>query len=268
MTCTIDCSQAGAGNSVGVLVRNSSEVTLGTYSDSMYIVGNRSDGLDIRESQHVRATGAHLGTPVFSGQGNGGSGALVTDSTDVLIHASRIGGNTEDGVVVTGSSSKVRVSADYAFTGNGGEAIDLGADGVTANDPGDVDEGPNGLVNSPTILGFESAGRTALVQLNHAPTVGKVRVDVYANSACDASGAGEGEEPAGVAMFELDGSSSLVRVPLEFLVPNWAYSATATVAGQGTVRVLPLPVAGRRARSGDQRSGGGPGDHRPHLRPR
>lgn len=91
-------------------------------------------------------------------------------------------------------------------------------------------------MNAPTILGFETAANTALVKLNHAPPAGKVRVNVYANTYCDASGAGEGEVPIGVGLFNLDGTTSTVRVPLKSRdwLPNYTYSATATVAGQGT----------------------------------
>ncbi|HYE57003.1 MAG TPA: T9SS type A sorting domain-containing protein, partial [Rhodothermales bacterium] len=52
----------------------------------------------------------------------------------------------------------VTVGANW-INNNVGIGVDLGGDGVTANDPGDRDAGPNGLANAPVILrAFPDAG--------------------------------------------------------------------------------------------------------------
>lgn len=57
----------------------------------------------------------------------------------------QIGRNAAD-TQTTGNAARFNF-----FQGNGGTLIDLAGDGATANDPGDVDTGPNGLQNSPSI---------------------------------------------------------------------------------------------------------------------
>lgn len=104
---SLECSQSRR-NRVGISVQDSSDITVGTNLNTLtWIFGNSGDGLDVRQSQRVRAF-AHLGHPYDFGAGNGGSGARITDSTDVKIQAGAIGGNTASGVAIEGSSSRVQ----------------------------------------------------------------------------------------------------------------------------------------------------------------
>ena len=68
----------------------------------------------------------------------------------------------------------------------------LGGDGVTPNDPGDADSGPNRLQNFP-VLGVALAGATTRVSgtLNSSANT-SFTVDFYASAAADPSGFGEG----------------------------------------------------------------------------
>ncbi len=52
---------------------------------------------------------------------------------------------------IGGSSATRNEVIHNSIYGNGGLGIDLGDDGVTANDPDDADIGPNNLQNSPVI---------------------------------------------------------------------------------------------------------------------
>ena len=63
------------------------------------------------------------------------------------------------GVEVTGSSSLSNTISSNLFHGNTGPEIDLGGDGVTPNDPGDADTGPNTLLNYPV---FDSVIETGV----------------------------------------------------------------------------------------------------------
>ena len=82
---------------------------------------------------------------------------------------------------------------------NGGLGIDLGGDGVTANDRLDEDSGPNELQNFPEITSVTSgpSGITIRGRLRTAlDTPGPLYaydLNFYASPACDGAGFGEGQ---------------------------------------------------------------------------
>ena len=116
----------------------------------------------------------YIGTDVTGTQslGNGGDGiriGLKAFSHD--IRANRIAFNGRSGVNIPEPgfpggddlpAFRVRI-VDNSIFSNGGLGIDLGADGVTANDSSDVDEGANLRQNFPELLssGSVTAARTA-----------------------------------------------------------------------------------------------------------
>jgi hypothetical protein len=54
-------------------------------------------------------------------------------------------------IVVNGASAIGNTITATRIHGNGGLGIDLGLNGVTENDPGDADSGPNNLINYPSL---------------------------------------------------------------------------------------------------------------------
>lgn len=78
---------------------------------------------------------------------------------------------------------------------NRGLGIDLGSDGVTPNDPLDSDSGPNGLQNYPTLTKAitNTTGTVISGTLASKPNE-TFTVQLFANTACDSSGNGEGSE--------------------------------------------------------------------------
>jgi len=89
---------------------------------------------------------------------NAASGVVGSrsDQTDPDADGNLIGFNGGPGVAVTGSDSRVVIRGN-TFRDNGGPMIDLGDDGITANDPsnGDADTGPNKLLNTPEVVSFD-----------------------------------------------------------------------------------------------------------------
>ena len=79
---------------------------------------------------------------------------------------------------------------------NGGLGIDINPSGVTPNDAGDVDSGPNDRQNFPLITSVVStAGQTTIAgTLNSTPNTTFI-LDFYVNAVCDSSGNGEGAKP-------------------------------------------------------------------------
>lgn len=143
------------------------------------------------------------------------------------------------GIEVYGSSAGVRISANSIYD-NGLDpshpldaiGIDLNRDGVTTNDPGDSDTGPNGLQNFPVITSVSHQGGQVVVvgTLNSRP-FGTYRLEFFANSACDPSGYGQGETYLGAKTAVADPFGNLtfsVHFPLNPSAPTPIVTATAT----------------------------------------
>ena len=132
-------------------------------------------------------------------------------------------------IAVTGSAREIRFG-DNLYADSSVLAIDLGADGVTPNDPGDADSGPNGRMNFPALTQAERnvAGLRVIgsVDVPGTPVAGSLTVHLYASSSCHPSGHGEGEQLLGRASvgetFDLIVETDADLVALPFI------TATAT----------------------------------------
>src|SRR5688572_10520556 len=90
---------------------------------------------------------------------------------------------------------------ENSIFGNGGVAIDLASDGITPNDPLDLDGGPNGLQNFPVLAATTlqpDGNRTVTATLNSTPNA-TFRIEFFASSA-----AGEGAVFLGFALVTTD----------------------------------------------------------------
>jgi parallel beta-helix repeat protein len=119
------------------------------------ISGNTDDGVFIEAADLAGADGNWLTGNTI--EDNGLSGVWIDGGDDNLVGkpgatVNTIAGNGEDGVTVaTGQDNSV---ANNSIVDNADLAIDLAADGPTANDGLlDADAGPNGLQNHPNITG-------------------------------------------------------------------------------------------------------------------
>lgn len=129
---------------------------------------------------------------------NGGAGIALTGNANTVIGqntitGNTITGNTGDGVRITGATATGNaVYANTNISGNGGLGIDLTNDGVTLNDAGDGDTGPNELQNFPVLSGI--SGTTVNFTLDAAANANGYRIDFYNNPAgLDPTGFGEGQ---------------------------------------------------------------------------
>ena len=145
--------------------------------------------------------------------------------------ANRIAYNQLDGVVFTEdlgsypSQNEVRGNIIYA---NGGLGIDLGGDGVTANDPGDGDSDSNLQQNYPVLSAIQGS-TVVTVGLDSLPNR-IYGVDLFRNNRCDPSGYGEGREFLQTFQMATD-SSGQVSVSLDLMGmidPGDGLTATAT----------------------------------------
>jgi trimeric autotransporter adhesin len=136
----------------GVTIPYSDSITVGGTSPAArnLISGNSDSGVDIRSANNIQVRGNLIGTK------RDGTTTLGNedDGLSVSARSSTIGGNTVafnggDGVEIhSDTTAGNRVLSNSIFS-NGEQGIDL--EGTTANDPGDLDAGPNGLQNYPVL---------------------------------------------------------------------------------------------------------------------
>ncbi|HMC69403.1 MAG TPA: Calx-beta domain-containing protein, partial [Mycobacteriales bacterium] len=219
------------------------------------ISGNSNKGIGIDNASGNLITGNFIGTKAngTDALGNGGAGVSLYDATDNIVGfdindfgaANTIAFNAgagvevETGTVAPGTGNVIRRNSVH---GNGALGIDLapnGVTGVTPNDAGDSDTGPNNLQNFPVITGATVAGATRHINGTLNSTPGQAfTIDFYANPAgsCDPSGNGEGQTYLGsatTAATDGNGDVSFTFNPPS-LTPGDVITATATDAAGNT----------------------------------
>lgn len=169
---------------------------------------------------------------------NLGNGISISHATLVAIgqtipDGNIIAFNNENGIIITGNSYG-NTLAGNRFFGNQHLAIDLGDNGVTANDPDDADTGPNGYQNFPVIDSAVLSGDTLRVFGKVTATIGQVQyISIFnnpGNLAPETSGHGEGHTPLGSLRIEGTGSAFVpfVFTTTHSAVPQDVITAMAT----------------------------------------
>jgi parallel beta-helix repeat protein len=129
--------------------------------------------------------------------------------------------------------------------GNGRLGIDLDPVGVNADDPNDLDFGPNLRQNAPVLTQATiNAGLTTVNgQIKTAPNR-QMRIDFYGNAACHPSGIGEGEVPIGSTTLSSTASGLGTFSPnLVTGTPGSFVTATAVEIGTGNTSEFSACVA-------------------------
>ena len=241
----------------GVLLSGCSNARVGSNGDGLFdaaernlISGNSGYGIHVLEG-----SGDHLIGGNYIGVKANGSEALGNSQDGILLQGAygvTIGGtlpalhntiafNNGAGIAVGIEISSTRevnnILRGNAIFANFGLGIDLGSDGVTANDPGDPDDGPNDLQNYPVLTAARSSTSRVTVEgsLNSTPST-TFWIDVYASNACDGSGYGEGKSYLGSLTITTTANG---RVNFNAELPNWPgagviISATATGTDKGS----------------------------------
>ena len=209
-------SMVGNGLS-GVVMNNAWGNTIGGNfpPDANLICGSGQHGIRIGGANALSnvVLNAHIGTDSVgqAALGNAADGIRIDGAT-----ATRIGGDgAYDAVTVAfnggngigiASGTGNRIVASEIFS-NGGLGIDLGGDGVTANDAGDGDTGANGSQNFPVITSV--LGGSAHVRGTLDSAAGRpYRLDFFLNAEADESGHGEGAVYLGTTNVTTDGGGS------------------------------------------------------------
>jgi parallel beta-helix repeat protein len=117
------------------------------------ISGNDGWGIRLYDSQNVTVGSSNyvgVAADHTTPMGNGGPGIGVAWANSSTLTPAVVAHNG-GGIIVEGDSSSGILIRPGDIHGNGGIAVDLGYDGPSANDPGDLDTGPNDLLNYPEI---------------------------------------------------------------------------------------------------------------------
>lgn len=175
---------------------------VGTNAAESAPLGNNGNGISIEQRAHRNSV-------------------VANDIT-----ATRFGPGVSIGDLSSGNA--VRSNAIFA---NFGLAIDLQDDGVTLNDPQDLDTGPNHLQNFPELTAAASVGGTTTIagRLNSTPGT-EFTLEFFANAECDPSGHGEGERLLGSALIMTDslGNATFVAAFETHVPAGQLITATAT----------------------------------------
>ncbi len=139
------------------------------------------------------------------------------------------------------TNNSIRGNSIYS---NGRLGIDLNPSGVTPNDAGDVDAGPNNRQNFPLITSVVStAGQTTIAgTLNSTPNTTFI-LDFYANAVCDSSANGEGAKPFALnpapVTTDANGNGSFNVIVPASLPTGRVLTATATDPSGNTSEFSP-----------------------------
>lgn len=204
------------------------------------ISGNANSGVRILNpgSTGNLVQGNYIGTDVHGAVdlGNGTDGVVVNSGPDNMI-----GGTVEgaDNLIAFNSARGVSLlnGVGASILGNSMFSndligIDLGNDGVTANDPGDGDTGANNLQNFPVLDSVSAKGSqvTILGSLSTVPNT-EFHIEVFANSECDPTNHGEGSRFLGSfpVMTDSTGNASINSFLNSAVFAGEFVTATATV---------------------------------------
>ena len=140
------------------------------------------------------------------------------------------------GVGVTGAASTKNAIEGNSIFGNtglntiAGLGIDLFGDGLTPNDAGDADTGPNDLQNFPVLTSANFNAGTAAVSgtLNSAVST-QYRIEFFSNTSCDPTGYGEGQTFLSAMSVTTNGSgNATINTNLAGVQLGQYITATAT----------------------------------------
>ncbi|NOZ29074.1 MAG: DUF11 domain-containing protein [Chloroflexi bacterium] len=209
------------------------------------ISGNDDDGVDMDNKAFTgsyasgnKVQGNLIGTDVSGtkGLGNQDNGVELRYANGNLVGGTATGEgnliayNGGAGIAVLYGTGN-RVDPNIIFS-NGGLGIDLGDDGVTANDPADGDSGGNDLQNYPVLKkGVSDTNGTVITGTLDAAAQTAYTLRFFYDGACDASGHGEGRRFLGSKSVTTDGSGHVAFTAAfsqEISPPYRFIAATAT----------------------------------------
>lgn len=215
---------------------------IGVGADGTTDLGNASSGL------YMIGTGI---TNTLIGGRNSGEGNIIANSGFYGI-------NTYDGGSGIGPIGSGNAILGNSIYGNDSLGIDLASstNGVTANDTGDGDTGPNNFQNFPVISSATVISNTTTVTgtLNSAASE-TFWLEFFSNDSADGSGYGEGQTFLGTTTVTTDGSGdatfSVTNLPAVTVGKYITMTATNNASSTSEFSLAVAVVAGSSGGGGD-----------------
>ncbi len=247
---------AAMGNgSHGIMIYNAPGSIIGGSGagEDNVIAANNGNGVVLSglgcRNTWMRGTRIGLAAAGEGALGNAGAGVWISDSPSNTIgtswsgDANTIAHNGNRGILVFSDlavGNQIGINRIYDNVGLG---IDLGADGVTPNDPLDADLGPNRRQNFPVLTSVSNDGsRLIIAGMLSAATGTHHLINLYGNWNCDASGYGEGETYLGQATADTDAAGMAWFTndyPLPSPLPNFITATAVDVVQRNTSEFSP-----------------------------
>jgi parallel beta-helix repeat protein len=216
------------------------------------ISANREAGIQMGDQIYGnKIIGNYIGTDI-SGQptlGNGTTGiGIFYNSTNNIIGGSEknsgnlIAGNNGPGIRMTDNDppdyppcTGIRISRNMIYSNNG-LGIDINEDGVTPNDLGDGDTGPNNLMNYPVLNDAKvTQGKLHVKGTIDTQNPETVTIEFFANPVPNPGGdpLGYGEGAIYLGSYQPD-SEGTINATLPIVKPGTLITTTATDAAGNT----------------------------------
>jgi parallel beta-helix repeat protein len=176
-------------------------LTFGTSNNLIrlnYMAGNLGNGVSIDSANNNQFFRNRIGLGVGNvALGNQAAGVLIVNSAnnkigDLTQPPNFIANNVKGIWINNPTSVGNQIAANYIYS-NTGLGIDLSPTGVTPNDVGDADTGPNNLQNNPVLTSVVSSGASTVITglLNSTPSTPFI-IEFFSNAVVEGDGICEG----------------------------------------------------------------------------
>ncbi len=210
---------AGDSTIKGLIITRFGGNGIHVLGDSNQVLGDIIGGTSIVRPMDNRGHGVLVSgsNNLIGGTGTGERNIIGSNGQSlVMVDCSGIESCTGNAILNYGAPPPSAMNYNYNF---GIIGIDLGpAAGVTLNDLGDFDQGPNGLQNFPELLfaNVDALNTTVSVKLNSSAST-LFAVDFFSTPFCNFTGYGEGTIVLGSTTVQTDASGNVNFV---YEVPN------------------------------------------------
>ena len=231
---------SGNGSGVRISSNSSSTANRGGSVVQGNLIGTDASGVvPLPNENYGIAVGGSSNQPFVNratiGGESSGAGNVIAYNGGPGIVVLPIG--TGDGISSAPMSTENTILSNSIFD-NDGPGIDLNGDGVTPNDSGDGDGGPNSLQNHPVLSHVSVTEKNTTISGSlHTTASTAVLIQFFSSATRDASGFGEGQVLIGSTNVVTDSSgNALFDSEIAVHIPSGRFiSATATVNLSGSI---------------------------------